>query len=83
MTDRQEEASHGWWNQPDEVGSHMNRLMLRAWDLREELSRVNLEIEQWSRHLKALMQKRGPIMSRTMSKRAARLRKAVAPGRRS
>ena len=83
MTDRQEEASHGWWNQPDEVGTRMNRLMLRAWDLKEELSRVNREIEQWSRHLKALMQKREPIMTRTMLKRAARLREAVAARRRS
>jgi len=83
MTDRQEEAPHGWWNRPDEIGTHMNRLMLRAWDLKEELSRVNGEIEQWSRHLEALMQKRRPVMNRTMSKRAARLRKAVAAGHRS
>jgi hypothetical protein len=56
MTNRQEEACDGWWNQPDEVGAHMNRLMLQAWELREELSRVTREIDQWSRHLKALMQ---------------------------
>jgi hypothetical protein len=58
MTNRQEEASDdGWWNKPDEVGTHMNRLMLRVWDRREELSRVNREIEQWSCHLEALMKK--------------------------
>jgi hypothetical protein len=38
-------------------GAHLNRLMLQAWDLREELSCVTREIEQWSRHLKTLMKK--------------------------
>ena len=76
MTDRQEEASHGWWNQPDEIGSHMNRLMLRSWDLKEELSRVTREIDRWSRHLKTLM-KRAPPMIRTASKPAARRSKST------
>ena len=57
MTDRQQASDDGWWNRRDEVGTHMNRLMLRVWDLREELSGVTREIEQWSRHLKTLMKK--------------------------
>jgi hypothetical protein len=58
MANRQEEASHGWWNQPDEVGTQMNLLVMRACDLKEEISRVNREIEELSHHLKALMKKR-------------------------
>ena len=55
MTDRQEQVSHGWWNKPEEVGAHMNRLLLRTWDLKEELDRVNREIKQWSHHIKTLL----------------------------
>ena len=61
MTDRQEHGPHGWWNQPDEVGTHMNRLMMRSWDLKEELGRVNREIEQWSHRLEILMRKSGRL----------------------
>ena len=55
MTDRQEQVSRGWWNKPEEVGAHMNRLLLRTWDLKKELDRVNREIKQWSHHLKTLL----------------------------
>jgi len=55
MTDRQEQVSHDQWSKPEEVGTHMNRLLLRSWDLKEELDRVNREIKQWSHHLKTLL----------------------------
>ena len=55
MTDRQEQVSRDWWNKPEEVGTHMNRLLLRSWDLKEELDRVNREIKQWSHHIKTLL----------------------------
>jgi hypothetical protein len=50
MTDRQEQVSHDRWSKPEEVGTHMNRLLLRSWDLKEELDRVNREIKQWSQN---------------------------------
>ena len=55
MTDRQEQVSHDRWSKPEEVGTHMNRLLLRSWDLKEELDRVNREIKQWSHQLKTLL----------------------------
>ena len=58
MTDRQEHGSHDWWNRPEEVGAHMNRLLLRSWDLTEELDRVNREIKQWSHQIKTLLRTR-------------------------
>jgi hypothetical protein len=54
----------------------MNRLVLRSCDLKEELGRVNREIEQWSQHLETLMQKK-PITNRTASKPAARRSKST------
>jgi hypothetical protein len=72
MPDRKDGSSHDWRNKPEEVGTHMNRLVMRACDLKAELGRINREIARWSRHLKSLMQERGPIMNRSVSKPAAR-----------
>ena len=55
MTDRQEHVSRDWTKKPEEVATNMNRLLLRSWDLKKELDRVNREIKQWSDHFKTLL----------------------------